>query len=408
MSTRLIELLSSTIDEDVLKEIEKEAKKDKKLVRPENRVELNALNEDIIISEKTEKDKTKDLVELECGLSRDEFWDIFTNNHECRNSNSMCYIYDKNTTYGYVAPSEECLNKNFIYRGDVEIYHCATLEDVWNCYSDTSGKYAKGYIPRFACYILDNPGIEKYEVYYDSNYPKMTYGLATPKGCMIYKYPNRFHRDMAILGLDKLYSQASKIRAREFTKMELKNNEAIIVSDGAYLRNACACALFCITNDQIMKVSSGFLASDETQSVLCAEISGAFDAIKIAVDLHHKTSIKYYYDNTSILNVFKNRKTEYLPEVKTYKDYLMSLKNRGIEIEFIELHPKTGDDRQLDNKALTFFHNACDTECRELADIFSKRYDTLAIACNKKGVGLDKVNQPKPVNKSKNMGYKKR
>lgn len=410
MRTRLVELLSSTVTESILKDVEKEINKnkDKKLTRPEKEVELNALSEDVIISEKTEKDKTKDLVELECGLSRDEFYDIFADKPEFKTDSSICYIYDKNTKYGYVAPTEECLNKNFIYRGDIELEWCGTLEGVWSQYSETSGKYIKGCVPRFSCYILDNPGVEKYEVYYDSNYPKMAYGLATPKGCMIYKYPNRFHRDMAILELDKLYSQASKIRAREFTKMELKNDEAIIVSDGAYLKNACSCALYCITNDQIMKVASGFLASYETQSVLCAEISGAFDAIKIAVDLHKKTSIKYYYDNTSILNVFKNRKTEYLPEVKGYKDYLMSLKNRGVEVEFIELHPKTGEERQFDNKALTFFHNACDAECREMADIFSKRYDTLAIACNKKGVGLDKVNQAKQNSKPKSNGYKKR
>ena len=156
----------------------------------------------------------------------------------------------------------------------------------------------------------------------------MQYGLATPKGCAIHKYKDRFNRDMAILELDRLYSQASKIRAREFTKMELKPNEAIIVSDGAYMKNACSSAVYYIAADQIMKVASGFLASDETQSVLCSEINGAYTAIKLAVDMHRKTDIKYYYDNTSIINVFKNRKTEYLPEVKIYKEYLVALKDR--------------------------------------------------------------------------------
>lgn len=401
MKMRLIDLLSSMVDEKVAEEIAEMQSKQESLKKPEESVELKAVYEECEAYQKTEKDKTDDLIELETGLASDSLKDLI--GYKDDNDSEWYLVFDTNTKYSYLAKDLVCLNKNFVYRGDVEITTCKTVDEVIDKYMETSGKYQQGCIPRFCCYILDNPSIEKYEVYYDSNYPKMQYGLATPKGCAIHKYKDRFNRDMVILELDRLYSQASKIRAREFTKMELKPNEAIIVSDGAYMKNACSSAVYYIAADQIMKVASGFLASDETQSVLCSEINGAYTAIKLAVDMHKKTDIKYYYDNTSIINVFKNRKTEYLPEVKTYKEYLVALKDRGINLEFIELHPKTGEDRSIDNKALTFFHNACDKECREMADIWSKRYDTLAIACNKNGVNLSSINQSKPNSKPK--GY---
>ena len=172
-------------------------------------------------------------------------------------------------------------------------------------------------MPRFGCYILDSPSIEKYEVYYDSNYPKMQYGLATPMGCAIHKYKDRFHRDMAILELDILYSQASKIRAREFTKMELKPNEAIIVSDGAYLKNACLCAIFYIAADQIMKLSVGFLASDETQS--SKELSCILSNINYRVNTKKDIAGYYIYSDT-----------------ETYSEFIGSFKGSGLRLFILQ------------------------------------------------------------------------
>ena len=315
MKTRLIDLLASTVDHKTVEEIVDIQSKQESLKKPEELIELQAVYEECEAYQKTEKDKTDDLIELETGLDLDSLRDIigYKDDENC----DWYLVFDTNTKYSYLAKDLVCLNKNFVYRGDVEIITCKSISEVVERYMETSGKYTHGCMPRFGCYILDNPSIEKYEVYYDSNYPKMQYGLATPKGCAIHKYKDRFHRDMAILELDILYSQASKIRAREFTKMELKPNEAIIVSDGAYLKNACLCAIFYIAADQIMKLSVGFLASDETQS--SKELSCILSNINYRVNTKKDIAGYYIYSDT-----------------ETYSEFIGSFKGSGLRLFILQ------------------------------------------------------------------------
>lgn len=315
MKTRLIDLLASTVDHKTVEEIVDIQSKQESLKKPEELIELQAVYEECEAYQKTEKDKTDDLIELETGLDLDSLRDIigYKDDENC----DWYLVFDTNTKYSYLAKDLVCLNKNFVYRGDVELITCKSISEVVERYMETSGIYTLGCMPRFGCYILDSPSIEKYEVYYDSNYPKMQYGLATPKGCAIHKYKDRFHRDMAILELDILYSQASKIRAREFTKMELKPNEAIIVSDGAYLKNACLCAIFYIAADQIMKLSVGFLASDETQS--SKELSCILSNINYRVNTKKDIAGYYIYSDT-----------------ETYSEFIGSFKGSGLRLFILQ------------------------------------------------------------------------
>jgi hypothetical protein len=237
---------------------------------------------------------------------------------------------------------------------------------------------------RKTCYILDIPGNETYEVYYESNYASLKYGMATPTGTFIHKYPNRFHRDMAILELDKLYSESSVKKASKQIEKALKPNEAIVISDGAWLKNVCASAVWYIDATSAIKMTEGIIPTEQDQAVLIAEIRGATNAFQLCM-AKGKKKIRYYYDNTSILNVFRNRKTEYIEEVKQYKELLEEMDRNGYQVTFIELHPKTGEDRIDDNKALLFFHNSCDAECRSMTDIFKKDYKSYAGVDEKEG-----------------------
>lgn len=354
------------------------------IARPEEKVTLTALDSECHDVIKTQKDPTPDLIELAKGP------DAKLPNGVVIEDSYL--VWCKDTEQTWFAPTEKCLNANFIYRDDLEIHRCFTSIDADAFIREKNKDLIPGVITRKLCYILDNPGNESYEVYYDSSYPSLHYGKSTPQGTFVYKYPNRFHRDMAILALDETYGAASSDAARKVASADLNEQQAIIVSDGAWLRNVCALSYVYIDAEEIRKVTISVKPSDVDQAVLIAEISGAYNALKECYN-NGKTDILYYYDNTSILNVFKNRKTEYISEVKKYKELCKKLQNEGVNVNFVEIHPKTGENRDTENKALIFFHNMCDAECRNMATIASKKYKDNALAGNTDGKQLSDVSQ---------------
>lgn len=363
--------------------------------RPTEEVELKSFSKESFVVAKTQKDPTDDLVEytkpLDASSMPTEGYLVW-----CAWSEQMWWAHSK-----------LCLDQNFIYREDIDILDISNSDEPFTWYSEKTAGVEQGIYPSRKCYILDNPGNETYEVYHDSNYPSLHYGRSTPKGCFIHCYPNRFHRDMAILELDDLYTNSSLKEAAKLTEKNLGVDEAIIVSDGAWMKESCSSTFFYMDNMSVVKQTEGFLPTDGDQAVLIAEINGAYRALKMCME-RQKRKIRYYYDNTSILNVFRNRKTEYIEEVKRYKDLLEKMDNYGYVIEFIELHPKTGEDRETDNRALQYFHNGCDMACREMCDIYSKDYKAFASADDKKGKTYSefkKENAPKPRNQGN--GYRK-
>lgn len=340
--------------------------------RPTEEVQLGSVSKESVKYAKTQKDPTPELVEYTKPLTEAEM------------PSTGYLIWCDWSQQVWHAPTKLCLDQNFIYREDIEVLTITSTAEAYAWYSDKIANVELGIYPSRKCYILDNPGVEQYEVYHESNYPSLKYGYSTPKGCFIHCYPNRFHRDMAIMELDDLYTNSSLKEAVKFTKKQLGPRDAVIVSDGAWMKESCSSSFVYIDDKSVIKMTEGFCPTDVDQAVLIAEINGAYRAFKLCME-RQKANIRYYYDNTSILNVFRNRKTEYIDEVKRYKDLLEKMDAYGYNIEFIELHPKTGEERDTDNKALQFFHNGCDQQCREMSDIFSKDYRNFAVQDTKEG-----------------------
>lgn len=372
----------------------------KVIERPTEEVLLERLYSENKEYVKTQLDPTDDLVQIPYGTEQEDIEEFL-----CSHATPICYyIFDKNTGEVWVAPDKKCLDANFIYREDLIIHEAGAIEEIaqWLIAQRLCRNYPE--MPRKTCYILDNPANETYEVYYETAYPSRVYGKATPQGCFIHKYQDRFHRDMAILELDKMYAQSSKKQAEKLTKKKLAKDEAIIISDGCWMKNVCAYSIVYIDNANLTKSTSGYVPSEEEQAVLIAEIKGAYEALKMCYQ-KKKTKITYHYDNTSILNVFRNRKTEYLPEVAAYKKLVEKMHNEGFEITFVEVHPKTGEEKDKDNKAIAFFHNGCDAACREMADVFKRDYSAYVISDAKPGTTYSKFQQSnKPKGTPRNNG----
>lgn len=369
------------------------------LERPKEEVSLGYISRDIPTRKKVQADPTEDLVEVTIGIPTIDELPIV---------NEGFLIICKDTMQVWYAHDRECLDANFIYRDDLYIREISSSQDAWNFYTEFGvNDWNPGIVSRKRCYLLDNPGNESYEVYYDTNYPSLHYGKATPNGMFIHAYENRFHRDMAIMELDQIYNESSKKRAKDYTKKELKNNEAIIISDGCWMKETCASSCWYLDNEIITQISSAKIPSEPDQAVLISEIVGATLALRYCV-LNGRKNITYYYDNTSILNVFRNRKTEYIEEIKAYKELLEDMDSKGYRINFVELHPKTGENRDKENRALMFFHNGCDRACREMSEIFKKDYRTYACGGSTDGKSYGDVkNEFKPKGKPKQGGYQK-
>lgn len=336
--------------------------------RPKEEVTLRSVASETREHAKTQNEPTEDLVEIVCG-------DIPSG---IPTSADVGYcIFCKDTAQMWYAPTKHCLDANFIYRDDLVIKEVRTVEEVMQFWQSYSKDIPSGVLTRKTCYILDLPGAESYEVYYDSAYPSKAYGKCTPVGSLVHKYKDRFHRDMAILELDELYSNSSAKVAGELTAKEFKQNEAIVVSDGAWMREVTSSACYYLDAESVIHIAEGRLPSEGTQAVLIAEIKAATNALGLCY-ARGKKNITYYYDNTSILNVFRNWKTEYIDEIKAYKELCEKMLSEGYTVNFVEVHPKTGENRELDNKALMFFHNRCDDYCRDMCDLVKKDYKTYA------------------------------
>ncbi len=345
--------------------------------RPDKQVDLLSLSIEDREVVKTQKDKTDDLIEMPRvwgGLDKDMYPIVDSILHDVSNG---YLVKDNDTGEIWYAHDKLCLDRNFIYRDDLTVIEVDDSVKAVKIYWELMENVNNGQIPNKVKYILDDPGSESYELYADSAYPTHKYGKATPTGMFIHKYKDRFHRDMAVLELDALYSNSSAKQAGKLTAKKLAANEAIIISDGAWMKDTSTYCYFYLDNVSVLKQVEGVIPTEPDQAVLISEINGAYYAL-MQCYMRHKKKISYYYDNTSILNVFKNRKTEYIEEVKRYKEFCDKLLTEGYDVTFIELHPKTDEEKDKLNKALTYFHNTCDQECRVMSGIFKKDYKSFA------------------------------
>ncbi len=374
-----------TQEEEIKEDESRKAKHRSKTVieRPNDEYTLKSITLEPFERKKYQSDPTDTLLEVKGGLTEKEFLSLL--NDYCGEAEvPYAIVWCENTEQTWMAISKLCLDQNFIYRDDLEIMLPLGQIDVLGFYKRHGALVNPGIITRKTCYIIDSPADEHYEVYYDTNYPAMKYGKATPNGMFIHKCKDRFHRDMKIIELDKLYQEESADCASKLTKKPMSADEAIIISDGCFMQNVCAASYYYIDSSTLIKNTQGIVPSEPEQAVLISEIVGATSALKMC-RLKGKRKITYYYDNTSIMNVFRNRKTEYIEEVVEYKKLVEQMDGEGYQIKLVELHPKKGDDRDTVNKALMYFHNYCDKECTEMARVFSKDYRSIAMTDDSEG-----------------------
>lgn len=243
--------------------------------------------------------------------------------------------------------------------------------------------------------ILRNEEVPDRYKHFFLNYPEMEH-FEKPilQGTVIHKCKNRFQRDSLILMLEQKYTSESEKDVREIGKTELSDDEAIIVSDGSSKESTVSYCYYYMDNKSILRQSGCCtLANDVKCTSSVAEIIGALNAIKQCV-AQGKHIIKYYFDNSVIINVFKSHKLDNIAEIREYKDYLNQLNAVGYEILFCDLHPKTDKQKYKLNKALTYIHNSCDSECIAIAKMHYRNYAKKAMADESKGNSLSRIVKP--------------
>ena len=352
--------------------------------RPSTQYTLEAILRDGFTVEHSTCDPTPDLITLQKGP------DIKVPD----NATSGYLVWCKDTEETWFAPTEQCLNQNFIYRDDLEIFAIPDWDSAQEWAYERNKNLMPGLITRKTCYILDNPSIEKYEVYYDPSYPSQQYGKCSPQGTTVRQYKDRFQRDMAIMELDMKYSKQSRKSAKAMISGEMGPDQAIIISDGAYIHGNSSCSYFYMDSQGIIKNSECVLPSVKEHGVIIAEINGARRALSLCMG-RHKTDITYYYDNTAVVSLLTSKRMDAVSEVKSYKKLLEKMNSLGYKVNFVEIHPKRGETRDEENKALMFFHNACDAECRYISNLFVRDYKGYASTGNKEGTTYAGINQRK-------------
>lgn len=396
--------LKEVISNEILEEIK--ASEPKKLKRPSEVLNLKAIRSEFIEISKHDWDATPELIEVDINCS-----DPVKKTEAPVYGEGSFLIQDINTKQVWIAPTELVLNNNFIYREDIDIFKIDNEDEFRKTLQVMLEAHPYGAKPSRVCYILDNPVLECITPYYNSAAVLQMYGVSTPRGCFIHKYPNRFIRDMAILKMNKKYTTESKRDIKSLSK-DLTANQAIIVSDGAFLKNISANSMFYIDNNSIISMQEATIPSIPEQSVLISEIKGAINALSMCV-AKGKRDIIYYYDNTSIVNCFNNKKLEYIDEVKEFKDLIRKLASSNYKVVFNEIHPKNIQEDEDDNeelyaerKGIKYFHNLCDDRCTEAAQIYNRGYKELISTNAENGLTLaaliERDKPKKPYNKNGN------
>lgn len=290
--------------------------------------------------------------------------------------------------------SEQILDANFLYRGDLDIYALMDYKNLVDILYVLIGKYATGREFSKVCYILDNPVAEEYTPYSNPSYPYNKYKKKTPIGMQVLRFDNRFDRDVVIAELEKKYRDKPAKSAAELVSKELNQNAAIIVSDGATSFGASMSAYWYLDSDKLEHNCIAFKPSVVEQGSLLGEIVAATRALKTCYD-NNKTVIDYYYDNKAIVNILNSKRLSDIPEIMEYKELCEKLHEEGFIVTYKELHPKRGSHRNNSNPALLYFHNSCDKACTDIANLYRSKCTQVAASDTSTGVKYSDTVKPK-------------
>lgn len=345
------------------------------LERPSKEVDLASMLSDYLGVKRTKWGITEDLIVVDINLS-----DPVDKTEVPEYKGFEYLIQDKNTHLIYIAPTERVLNNNFIYREDLDIVRLESKDDYENIIGDMLSEYPRGKKCRTACYILESTVLESYTPYYNHEAVIQKFGVTTPKGYTIRRYVDRFERDRGILELEQKYSSTSFKEAGKLLKLNLSPNEAVIISDGSNVKNVISCSVCYIDNSSFINLTECTLPSNPSQAVLLSEIKGATNALNMCL-AKGKTKVTYYYDNTSIVNCFNNKRLGGVSEVKAFKELVVSLMSKGYDINLLEIHPKTQQaDEEVNNKlaeerkGLKYLHSFCDGMCTKVSQLYLDGY----------------------------------
>ena len=385
----LKEVLALEIGNDIPVSVDARRLENITIEKPTKAVQLLAAHEDEAeVKKYVLDDKTDDLVTLPYGKTKDCFEVL----NKVIGPGFIVYdIYSKETWY---APDIICLNKNFVFREDVRIVQVENKQEAVDTWLTFNEDIAPSRLYSRFKYILDDPTAGIYWPFSSPDYVPKHYGKPILQGTVIHKCKNRFQRDSLILMLEQKYTSESEKDVREIGKTELSDDEAIIVSDGSSKESTVSYCYYYMDNKSILRQSGCCtLANDVKCTSSVAEIIGALNAIKQCV-AQGKHIIKYYFDNSVIINVFKSHKLDNIAEIREYKDYLNQLNAVGYEILFCDLHPKTDKQKYKLNKALTYIHNSCDSECIAIAKMHYRNYAKKAMVDESKGNSLSRIVKP--------------
>lgn len=295
------------------------------------------------------------------------------------------FVYCEKSEDVWIAPNNNCLNENFLYRGDLIIWPCRSEREFIACYRKLNiQELSPTKDVRKSCYVLDNPVNESYIPYYTPSYPALRYGKSTPDGMYIHKFKDRFERDAFIKLLDKSYSDSSCKEAKEYAKQSMGQDEAIIVSDGCYMNGCCAASCWYMDAETVFHLTQGLSASNELRASTIAEVVGAYNALCLC-QAKGKRKITYYYDNKSIVYSLFSKRVQTSEEISKFVNLVKQLDSEDYIVNFVELHPKNSESRKNTNAALMYLHNRCDRDCRDMVGIFSGKYRANATKDTKKG-----------------------
>lgn len=327
-------------------------------------IELKALNSSTSSNQAAEHTVAEDLFEIPVGCTVESVTEMVQSLTEL----PAYFIWWPDTLQMWCAPTEECLNKSFIYREDLEIAIVEDVELLAEYYSDRAAKLTAGKVLSHRCFILNYPALEKYEVYYAANYPMVRYGKVTPDGTTVMAFKDRFERDATILELEAEYEN-SRSDIKSVLRKQIAFDEALAVVDGSIVNNMAAAAIAYMDFYGMQRQSRVFSYKGEVAKSIDAELEAALMALRLC-GATKKNNVTIYSDNSSVSSLINKGgriDSRVAPKVTAL---LNRMRADGAQVRCLGIHTKNKNVVGVEDKALKYLHNMCDRECTQMMELY--------------------------------------